>query len=154
MLVFDDADLNDAVDETIKAKFATSGQDCLAANRIFVQSGIYDDFCAAFAAKAAKLSVGHGMDDPDIGPLMNANAIKKQIAHVEDAVAKGAKLIVGGKVHPEGDLFFEPTVLIDVPEDALILHEETFGPVAAIACFKDEAEALHRANNTEYGLVA
>ncbi len=154
LLVFDDAELDDAVDEAIKAKFATSGQDCLAANRILVQSGIYDDFCAAFAAKTAKLSVGRGMDDPDIGPLMNANAIKKQIAHVEDALAKGAKLVSGGKVHPEGDLFFEPTVLIDVPEDALILHEETFGPVAAIARFKDEAEALRRANDTEYGLVA
>ena len=85
---------------------------------------------------------------------MNTNAIKKQIAHVEDAVAKGAKLVSGGKVHPEGDLFFEPTVLIDVPEDALILHEETFGPVAAIARFEDEDEAVRRANDTEYGLVA
>tara|TARA_R110000787_G_scaffold63679_9_gene143805 strand:+ start:5234 stop:6715 length:1482 start_codon:yes stop_codon:yes gene_type:complete len=154
LLVFDDAELDDAVDEAIKAKFATSGQDCLAANRILVQSGIYDDFCAAFAAKTAKLSVGRGMDDPDIGPLMNASAIKKQIAHVEDAIAKGAKLVSGGKVHPEGDLFFEPTVLIDVSEDALILHEETFGPVAAIARFEDEAEAVRRANDTEYGLVA
>ena len=154
LLVFDDADLDDAVDEAIKAKFATSGQDCLAANRILVQSGIYDNFCAAFAAKTAKLTVGRGMDDSDIGPLMNTNAIKKQIAHVEDAVAKGAKLVSSGKVHPEGDLFFEPTVLIDVPEDALILHEETFGPVAAIARFEDEDEAVRRANDTEYGLVA
>ncbi len=117
-IVFADADLDHAVDEAIKAKFATSGQDCLAANRIFVERRVYDAFCRRFAAATAALTVGPGLDDPDIGPLMNAAAVKKQRDHVADALAKGARCLTGGKPHPAGPLFFQPTVLADVPDDA------------------------------------
>ncbi|MEO1989118.1 MAG: NAD-dependent succinate-semialdehyde dehydrogenase [Martelella sp.] len=153
-ILFADADMDQAVDEAIKAKFATSGQDCLGANRFFVERSVYETFCEKFAARTAMLSVGIGMDDPDIGPLMNEKAVAKQRQHVEDAVSKGARLLTGGKGHEAGNLFFEPTVLADVPADALIMHEETFGPVAAIVPFDTEEEALARANDTEYGLVA
>ncbi len=153
-ILFADADMDQAVDEAVKAKFATSGQDCLGANRFFVERSVYDTFCEKFAARTAMLTVGQGMDDPDIGPLMNEKAVAKQRQHVEDAVKKGARVLTGGKGHEAGDLFFEPTVLADVPADALIMHEETFGPVAAIAPFDTEEEALARANDTEYGLVA
>ena len=153
-ILFADADFEQAVDEAIKAKFATSGQDCLGANRFFIERSVYDKFCADFAERTAKLTVGAGLDDPDIGPLINEKAMAKQEEHVADALAKGAKLLVGGKRHDAGSLFFEPTVLADVPSDALIMREETFGPVAAIAAFDTEGEALQRANETEYGLVA
>ncbi len=153
-ILFADADMDQAVDEAIKAKFATSGQDCLGANRFFVERSVYNTFCEKFAARTAMLSVGIGMDDPDIGPLMNEKAVAKQRQHVEDAVSKGARVLTGGKGHEAGDLFFQPTVLADVPADALIMHEETFGPVAAIAPFDTEEEAIARANDTEYGLVA
>ncbi|GHE00106.1 aldehyde dehydrogenase [Defluviimonas sp. 20V17] len=154
VIVFADADLDHAVAETMKAKFATSGQDCLGANRIFVERGIYDAFCARFAEATQALTVGPGMDDPDIGPLMNEAAVAKQEEHVADALAKGARLVCGGARHPLGPLFYQPTVLADVPEEALILAEETFGPVAAILPFDTEDEVVTRANATEYGLVA
>lgn len=153
-LVFADADLERAVDCAISAKFATSGQDCLGANRFLIERPVYEDFCRRFAERTAALSVGPGLEDPDIGPLMNEGAVAKQAAHVEDALAKGARLLVGGKGHDAGPLFYKPTVLADVPPDAAIFREETFGPVAALAPFDDEAEALRRANDTEYGLVA
>lgn len=153
-LVFADADLDHAVDCAIDAKFATSGQDCLAANRILVERPVYEEFCKRFAEKTAALTVGAGIDDPVIGPLMNEKAVAKQLEHVSDALEKGARLLTGGKVHKAGPLFFEPTVLADVPTGAKIFHEETFGPVAAIAPFDTEAEAVGRANDTEYGLVS
>jgi aspartate-semialdehyde dehydrogenase len=153
-LVFADADLDRAVDEAIKAKFATTGQDCLGANRFFVERPVYDAFCAAFAARTRALTMGPGAEDRDLGPLMNAAAVAKQQAHVADALERGARLLTGGGVSALGPNFFEPTVLADVPADALIFNEETFGPVAAIAPFDDEAEAVARANATEYGLVA
>ncbi|WP_417773455.1 NAD-dependent succinate-semialdehyde dehydrogenase [Stappia sp.] len=154
LLVFEDADLERAVTEAIKAKFATSGQDCLAANRIFVARPVYDAFCARFARAAEALSVGPGLEDPDIGPLMNARAMEKQEEHVADALERGARCLTGGRRHPAGTLFFEPTVLADVPADAKILQEETFGPVAAILPFDTEEEVLARANDSDYGLVA
>jgi aspartate-semialdehyde dehydrogenase len=153
-LVFADADLDKAVDCAVSAKFATSGQDCLAANRFLVERPVYDEFCARFAARTAALSVGRGIDDPDIGPLMNAAAVAKQESHVADALARGARLLTGGGRHEAGDLFFQPTVLADVAPDALIFAEETFGPVAALAPFDGEDEGIARANDTEYGLVA
>jgi aspartate-semialdehyde dehydrogenase len=153
-VVFADADMEQAVDEAIKAKFATSGQDCLGANRFLVERPVYEDFCAAFADRTRELSVGAGIDNPDIGPLMNAKAVDKQQEHVDDAVARGAKILCGGGKHSAGELFFTPTVLADVPADARIMYEETFGPVAAIAPFDTEDEAIRRANDTEYGLVA
>ncbi|MFP4536668.1 MAG: NAD-dependent succinate-semialdehyde dehydrogenase [Dichotomicrobium sp.] len=153
-LLFADADFDNAVDEAIKAKFATSGQDCLAANRFYVERSVYPEFCKRFAERTAALTVGAGTDDPDIGPLMNEKSVAKQEEHVADAVNRGAKLLCGGRRHAAGPLFYEPTVLSDVPDDALIMREETFGPVAAIVPFDTEDEVLARANDTEYGLVA
>lgn len=153
-MVFADADLDQAVAEAIKAKFATTGQDCLGANRFFIERSVYEDFCTRFAQATAALTVGAGHTDPDIGPLMNDRAIAKQKDHVADALAKGARCLTGGDLHPAGPLFFQPTVLADVAPDALIMNEETFGPVAALCAFDTEEEALARANDTEYGLVA
>ncbi len=154
VIVFKGADLDRAVDEVIKAKFATSGQDCLGANRIYVERPIYEAFCEKFTAATRALSLGAGMSNPDIGPLMNAGAVAKQKEHVDDALAKGATLACGGAVSDLGPLFFEPTVLTDVPDDAKIMHEETFGPVAPITPFDTEDEVVARANESEYGLVA
>ncbi len=154
VIVFKNADLDRAVTEAIKAKFATSGQDCLGANRIFVERPVYEEFCKRFAEATQALSIGKGMDDPDIGPLMNEGAVAKQEEHVADALSKGAKLLCGGKRHELGPLFYEPTVLADVPDEALIMRDETFGPVAPIAPFDTEEEVVAKANATEYGLVA
>lgn len=154
VIVFKGADLDEAVAETIKAKFATSGQDCLGANRIYVERPVYDAFCEKFIEATRALSIGAGLDDPDIGPLMNEAAVAKQEEHVQDALAKGAKLACGGKRHPLGPLFYEPTVLTDVPDSARIMAEETFGPVAPISPFDSEDEVIARANDSEYGLVA
>ena len=153
-IVFADADMERAVRCAISAKFATSGQDCLGANRIYIERSVYEDFAGKFMAAAKALTVGRGVDDPDIGPLMNEKAVAKQQQHVDDAIAKGAKLLYGGKVHALGSLFYEPTVLGDVPRDALIYHEETFGPVAALIPFDVEEDVVALANDTEYGLVA
>ncbi len=154
VIVFKGADIDSAVTETIKAKFATSGQDCLGANRIYVERPIYDAFCERFIEATRALTVGRGMDDPDIGPLMNEGAVAKQEEHVADAIAKGAKLSLGGNRHALGELFYEPTVLTDVPDEAAIMREETFGPVAALTPFDTEEEVVTRANDTEFGLVA
>jgi aspartate-semialdehyde dehydrogenase len=153
-LVFADADLDRAVDCAISAKFATSGQDCLAANRMLIERPVYDAFVARLAERISALTVGPGLADPDIGPLMNEAAVRKQEQHVADAMATGARLMLGGKRHKAGPLFFQPTLLIDVPTEAFIWREETFGPVMALAPFDDESEAIARANATEYGLVA
>jgi aspartate-semialdehyde dehydrogenase len=153
-IAFADCDLDRAVECAISAKFATSGQDCLAVNRFYVERPIHDRFLAAFAAKVEGLSVGPGMCDADIGPLVSERAVAKQCEHVGDALSRGARLICGGKSHDAGPLFFEPTVLADVPEDALVFNEETFGPIAAFAAFDGEDEVLEKANRTEAGLVA
>jgi aspartate-semialdehyde dehydrogenase len=151
-IAFADCDFERAVESAIAAKFATSGQDCLAANRFYIERPLYERFVAAFAEKVRAMRVGDGMSDPEIGPLINARAVAKQQAHVADALEKGARLITGGNaVKPN---FFEPTVLADVPETALVFREETFGPVAAFAPFDGEDEVLARANDTETGLVA
>jgi aspartate-semialdehyde dehydrogenase len=154
VIVFKSADLHRAVAETMKAKFATSGQDCLGANRIYVERSIYKEFCEKFVEATKTLSVGCGMDDCDIGPLMNEKSVQKQEAHVADALSIGATLACGGKRHALGPLFFEPTVLTDVPSEAKIGYQETFGPVAPISPFDTEEEVIARANDTEYGLVA
>ncbi|MFT5800089.1 MAG: aspartate-semialdehyde dehydrogenase [Candidatus Azotimanducaceae bacterium] len=153
-MVFEDADLDRAVSEAIAAKFATSGQDCLGANRMFIARGIYDEFCMRFKEAANSMTVGVGQDDPDIGPLMHERLVQKQESQIADALAKGARLTLGGKRHATGPLFFEPTVLVDVPNTADIMREETFGPVAALTPFDSEDEVVARANDTEYGLVA
>ncbi len=153
-IVFDDADLDQAVEEAVKAKFATTGQDCLGANRFFIQRNQYAAFCERFAAKIGALTLGPGMEDPDLGPLMNEAAVAKQESHVADAIARGARCLTGGARSPLGSLFYKPTLLVDVPHDALIMHEETFGPVAAVTVFDTEDEVVTAANATEYGLVA
>lgn len=154
LVVFDDADLDRAVEIAVDAKFATSGQDCLAANRIYVQRGLYPRFCAAFAERVARLRVGHGLEDGvEIGPLMHAGAMAKARGQIDDALARGATRLTLDRDLP-GPLFLAPTVLADVPEAALIMREETFAPVAALAPFDTEEEVIARANATEYGLVA
>jgi aspartate-semialdehyde dehydrogenase len=155
LLVFEDADLDRAVKIAVDAKFATSGQDCLAANRIYVQRGLYDRFLARYAARVGELKVAHGlMPGAEIGPLMHDRAVAKVDGHVQDALARGARCLAGGTRLGLGRRFYAPTVLADVPDDALIMHEETFGPVAAVTPFDEEAEVVARANATEYGLVA
>ncbi|WP_226623511.1 NAD-dependent succinate-semialdehyde dehydrogenase [Alloyangia pacifica] len=154
-IVFKGADIDRAVTEAIKAKFATSGQDCLGANRFYIQRPVYEEFCEKFTKAVEALTLGRGMDDPDIGPLIHERAIDKQQAHVDDAVAKGAKLLTGGGIDAGlGKLFYKPTVLADVPDAAAIMSEETFGPVAPLTVFDTEEEVIARANATEYGLVA
>ncbi|WP_169569329.1 NAD-dependent succinate-semialdehyde dehydrogenase [Sneathiella limimaris] len=154
-IVYEDADLDLAVKCAISAKFATSGQDCLAANRFFVAEPLYAAFCEAFTEATRALTIGPGIEDRDIGPLMNEKAIQKQEEHVEDALFKGARLLLGGKRHFLGPLYYEPTVLANVPDHARILHEETFGPVAAITSFDPERDdIIAKANETEYGLIA
>ncbi|MGX5846178.1 NAD-dependent succinate-semialdehyde dehydrogenase [Mesorhizobium sp. PL10] len=155
LIVFADADLDKAVDIAIDAKFATSGQDCLAANRIYVQRPIYDRFCAAFARHIEALRTGNGLADKiDIGPLMHERAVTKVEEQVANAIAHGARCLTGGKRHQAGPLFYQPTLLADVTDEALIMCEETFGPVAAVTPFDSEDEVIARANATEYGLVA
>ncbi|MND57178.1 Glutarate-semialdehyde dehydrogenase DavD [compost metagenome] len=155
LIVFNDADVDRAVDVAMAAKFATSGQDCLAANRIFVQRDILPAFTSAFAARIWGLKTGNGLDaDVEIGPMMHSRAVDKIEEQVRDAEKRGARIEVGGKRIGDQTLFFEPTLLVDVPDDAAIMHEETFGPVAAITVFDDEHEVIARANATHYGLVA
>lgn len=155
LIVFADADLEKAADITMAAKFATSGQDCLAANRIYVERSVRADFTRALKARIEALKVASGLEPgAEIGPLMHERAIAKVEEQVADALKSGAKLLTGGKRHKAGPLFFQPTLLTDVPDDALIMREETFGPVAAVSAFDTESEVIARANDTEYGLVA
>lgn len=154
-ILFDDAEINQAVKGCIAAKFATSGQDCLAANRIYVQRGIYDQFVKSFARATAELRVGHGLEEgTDIGPMTRDTVAKKCRQQIEQAISAGARLVVGRHESPFGGNFVEPTVLADVTDDMMIAREETFGPVAAILPFEDEHEVLVRANASEMGLAA
>nr|WP_176591543.1 NAD-dependent succinate-semialdehyde dehydrogenase [Sphingobium sp. EM0848] len=155
VLIFDDADLDKAVEGVLVAKFRNSGQSCVGANRIYVQNGIFDAFAERFAERVAALKVGNGLEDGvEIGPLIDGGAVDKVQAHVEDAIGRGAKLLCGGVRSEAGANFFAPTVLADVPADADIAREETFGPVAALFRFREDAEAVALANDTEYGLAA
>lgn len=154
-IVFADADFDAAVTAAVAAKYQTSGQDCLAANRIYVAREIYEPFAQAFAAAARQLKVGDGFTPGiDIGPLVNEATLAKSEAHVADALAKGARLLCGGKRVTPASLFYEPTVLADATPDMRIMREETFGPVAALAPFDDETGVVAAANATEYGLAA
>lgn len=153
-LVFDDVDLGKTIRGVMAAKFATSGQDCLAANRIYVQRRIYDDFVESFAAAIAKLKVGHGLDAAtDIGPMTKASVAHKCRAQISDASAKGARVFSSKQGDELGANFVAPTLLSDVTEDMLIAHEETFGPVAAVLPFDSEEEVVARANANEMGLA-
>jgi len=140
---------------TMDAKFATSGQDCLAANRIYVQRAILPEFNRRLGARIAALRVGPGLDpETEIGPLMHSRAVEKVAAQVRDAVARGGRVLAGGDVHPDLALAYLPTLVTDAPDEALIHREETFGPVASVLAFDTEAEVIARANDTPYGLVA
>jgi succinate-semialdehyde dehydrogenase / glutarate-semialdehyde dehydrogenase len=155
VLVFDDADFDRAVDGVMLAKFRNTGQSCIAANRVYVQRGIYRRFVDAFAAKTRALRVGNGLEDGvDIGALVNQQALDQALAHVSDAVAKGATVVCGGKRWGSTGFFLEPTVLTDVPDNACCMHEETFAPVAPLIAFDTEAEGIARANESIYGLSA
>ncbi|NGF56868.1 NAD-dependent succinate-semialdehyde dehydrogenase [Parapedobacter sp. SGR-10] len=152
-IVFEDADIEAAVEGAIYAKFRNSGQTCVAVNRFLVQDSIFDQFSQQLTDAVNRLKVGHGMDgDVQIGPLINQNGLDKVQEHVTDAVGKGARILTGGKVI-EG-LFYAPTVLADVSADTLIAKEETFGPVVSLFRFKTEEEAIQMANNTEFGLAS
>ncbi|TIS18979.1 MAG: NAD-dependent succinate-semialdehyde dehydrogenase [Mesorhizobium sp.] len=154
-IVFDDALLETAVAGCIAAKFATSGQDCLAANRIYVQRGNYERFVEEFAKATGKLKVGHGFEPGvDIGPMTRPSVAEKCRRQVSEALCSGARIVVGGQDSLLGGNFVTPTVLADVTDDMLVAKEETFGPVAAVLPFDEEAEVLARANNSEMGLAA
>ncbi|MER9484142.1 NAD-dependent succinate-semialdehyde dehydrogenase [Mesorhizobium sp. M0494] len=154
-ILFDDAPMEAAVAECMAAKFATSGQDCLAANRIYVQRGIYDRFVEEFAKATSKLQIGHGLEPGvDIGPMTKASGAEKCRQHISEALSAGARMVAGAQENPLGGNFVRPTVLADVTDDMRVAKEETFGPVAAILPFEDEGEVLARANNSEMGLAA
>ena len=154
-IVFDDADLDAAVDGAMLCKFRNAGQTCVCANRIFVQSGIHDAFVNAFSERVASMKVANGLTDgAEIGPLINADGKAKVEAHVTDALQKGASLVCGGEPHPEGPLFYSPTVLTGVTANMRMANEETFGPVAPIYHFNEESEVIRLANDTQYGLAA
>jgi succinate-semialdehyde dehydrogenase/glutarate-semialdehyde dehydrogenase len=154
-LVFDDADVDEAVGGLIATKFRNTGQACISANRAYVQAGIYDAFVAKLAERVAALNVGDGFEDGvQQGPLIDEAAVAKVEAHIADAVEQGGRIAQGGKRHARGGSFFEPTVLTDVTEHMLICREETFGPVAPLVRFTDESDAVRMANATEFGLAA
>jgi succinate-semialdehyde dehydrogenase/glutarate-semialdehyde dehydrogenase len=154
-IVFDDADLDAAVEGAIASKYRNAGQTCVCANRIYVQDSVYDAFAAKLTEKMKTLKVGRGTEaGVNIGPLIDEAGLAKVEEHVADAVAKGAKVVAGGKRHALGGRFYEPTILTGVTPAMKISVEETFGPVAPLFRFKDEAEALALANNTEFGLAS
>lgn len=154
-IVFDDADLDEAVKGAMASKYRNTGQTCVCANRILVQDSVYDAFAEKLATAVRALKVGPGME-PGVtqGPLINADAVAKVEEHIADATAHGAKVMLGGKRHAQGGNFFEPTILTGVTPAMKIFHEETFGPVAPLFRFKDEAEAIKLANDSEFGLAA
>jgi succinate-semialdehyde dehydrogenase/glutarate-semialdehyde dehydrogenase len=154
-IVFDDADLDAAADGAMISKFRNMGQTCVCANRLLVQDGVYEAFTKKLAERVAKMKVGNGAEDGVTqGPLINMAAVEKVESLLEDAKSKGGKVAAGGKRHALGKTFFEPTIVTDVTTDMTIAREEIFGPVATLFRFKDEAQAIKMANDTEYGLAA
>ncbi len=154
-IVFDDADLDAAVVGAIASKYRNTGQTCVCANRLYVQQGVYDAFTAKLVAAVEKLRVGNGLEGPtDQGPLINTQSLATVEQHVADAVSKGARVATGGKRHTLGGLFYQPTVLTDVKATMMVAREETFGPVAPLFRFTDEAEVIRLANDTEFGLAS
>jgi succinate-semialdehyde dehydrogenase/glutarate-semialdehyde dehydrogenase len=154
-IVFDDADLDAAVEGAMASKYRNAGQTCVCANRLYVQDGIYDAFAEKLVAAVAKLKVGNGQQEGVTqGPLIDQKAVAKVEQHIADAVAKGARILAGGKRHALGQSFFEPTVLADVTSDMMVAREETFGPMAPLFRFKTDDEVLALANDTEFGLAS
>ena len=153
-IVFDDADLDEAVVGAIACKFRNNGQTCVCANRIYVQSGVYDAFAEKFSKAVAALKVGDGFDGADLGPLISEPAVAKVRDHIEDALSKGAEVYLGGKPHDLGGQFYEPTILTGVTQDMKVSQEETFGPMAPLFKFENEDEVITMANDTIFGLAA
>ena len=154
-IVFDDADIDQAILGAIASKFRNSGQTCICTNRFYIHEKIYDIFSKKLAHAIQQLKVDNGLEDnTQIGPLINQSAIKKVEKHIDDALKHGAELVCGGKIHALGGSFFQPTLLKNCTAEMLIAKEETFGPVAALFKFSDEKEAIHLANDTDYGLAA
>ncbi|MDC5222796.1 NAD-dependent succinate-semialdehyde dehydrogenase [Acinetobacter baumannii] len=154
-IVFDDADLDAAIEGALIAKFRNAGQTCVCVNRFLVQASIYEKFIAALSQKIQNFNIGNGLEaGHDIGPLINANAVKKVEAHIQDALDKNGRLVIGGKRHTAGELFFEPTLIADVTADMDVATQETFGPLAAVFKFETEQQAVEMANATEFGLAA
>jgi succinate-semialdehyde dehydrogenase / glutarate-semialdehyde dehydrogenase len=154
-IVFDDADLDAAVDGAIISKYRNNGQTCVCANRIYVQSGVYDAFAEKLAQKVATMKVGDGFEDGvTLGPLITEDAVKKVEDHIADATSKGATLVAGGNRHSLGGTFFEPTILKGVTRDMKISNDETFGPLAPLFRFEDEADVIEQANDTIFGLAS
>ncbi|NDK51387.1 NADP-dependent succinate-semialdehyde dehydrogenase [Rhizobium laguerreae] len=154
-IVFDDADLDAAVEGALIAKYRNNGQTCVCANRIYVQDGVYDAFAEKLAVAVARLKIGNGFDEGVIlGPLIDKAALAKVEEHIADALGKGARILQGGKRHALGGTFFEATILGDVTKDMAVAREETFGPLAPLFRFKDEADVIEQANDTEFGLAS
>jgi succinate-semialdehyde dehydrogenase/glutarate-semialdehyde dehydrogenase len=154
-IVFDDADLDAAVAGAMLSKYRNMGQTCVCANRLYVQEGVYDAFAAKLSEAVKKLKVGDGLaEGVQQGPLITPRALDKVEAHIADALAKGARVLVGGKRHELGGTFFQPTVLADITAVMAVAREETFGPVAPLFRFTDEEDAIAQANATQYGLAA
>ncbi|HIB17922.1 MAG: NAD-dependent succinate-semialdehyde dehydrogenase [Alphaproteobacteria bacterium] len=155
LIVFDDCDMEQAVRGAMASKYRNAGQTCVCANRILVQDGVYDEFASLFAEAVGELQVGHGLSEGVTqGPLIDMAAVEKVEEHIQDAIDKGARLVVGGGRHSLGGQFFRPTVLAEATQDMKISGEETFGPVAPLFRFDTEKEAIDMANNTEFGLAA
>jgi succinate-semialdehyde dehydrogenase / glutarate-semialdehyde dehydrogenase len=154
-IVFGDADIGAAVEGAAASKFRNAGQACVGANRFYIHDSVYDEFAARLVEKVGELTIGDGADPAvTMGPLINAEAVDKVESHIADAVGKGARVLAGGKRHALGGSFFEPTVLADVSRDALVSCEETFGPLAPLFRFSDEADLVRAVNDTEFGLAA
>jgi succinate-semialdehyde dehydrogenase/glutarate-semialdehyde dehydrogenase len=154
-IVFDDADLDDAVDGAIASKYRNNGQTCVCSNRIYVQAGVYDAFAEKLAVKVNAMTVGDGLEEGTInGPLIDMNAVAKVEEHIADATSKGAKILTGGTRHALGGTFFEPTILTDVTSEMMVTEDETFGPVAPLFKFDTEEEVLAAANDTIFGLAS
>ncbi len=154
-IVFDDADLDAAVEGAIASKYRNTGQTCVCTNRLLVQDGVYDAFTEKLAAAVARMKVGNGLlGDFQQGPLIDMAAVLKVEEHIADAVAKGAKIVLGGKRHALGGSFFQPTIITDVTREMLVAREETFGPLAPVFRFTTDAEAIQMANDTEFGLAS
>jgi succinate-semialdehyde dehydrogenase/glutarate-semialdehyde dehydrogenase len=154
-IVFDDADLDAAVDGALASKFRNAGQTCVCANRLYVHDKVYDAFIDKLASAVAALNIGDGFaNGVTLGPLIDGKAVGKVREHIEDALAKGATVVAGGSAHALGGNFFQPTILVDVPDTARVAREETFGPLAPVFRFFDDAEVVKKANDTEFGLAA
>ncbi|MDW7748116.1 NAD-dependent succinate-semialdehyde dehydrogenase [Halomonas sp.] len=154
-IVFDDADLDAAVEGAVASKYRNSGQTCVCTNRLLVQAGVYEAFLEKLAARVARLEVGNGLDEGVVqGPLINAAAVEKVQSHVRDALDKGGRLVCGGEPHALGGTFFQPTIIADVTTEMKVATEETFGPLAPVFRFETEEEAIAMANATEFGLAA